>query len=623
MTSLTNAEVKVGDKVRAIEDFGRLIEGEIYTVIRVWNDSIGNEFLDLVDKYGNTEDNCGWFTRRFELYNCGHCGEEGHNRRTCPHLHGGSKGLVTSGFEPGDEVYFYSVPGPHKEYYEGKKGRFKFSVNNGMNPDGSGAYLLKVTERFNDDFGTYNPGDIFTVGHSEWKIAKEIPVEIEKSEESMAAAKVTVWELTERVIPVSRITLLYGPPGTGKTTAGNRIKVNGDQQVFNITLTEETPAAEIRGHYVPVGDKFEPRFGPAMFAYLTGGRLVLNEIDKASGDCLTFCHSLLDDPEVAEITLPFVDEEGETIHAHTIDGNPIEIPPPMRFKPHPNFSVVATMNGEPEDLPEALRDRFAVCIHIDKLHPEAVKSLPVDLRGPAKKGVSGTEGRRVSVRAWKAFDNLRQNLGSDELAARAVFGDRSETILNTIKLAQASRAKKAKATFVVPVIEEEEILLCELHLLSKGDKIALINRKTGETFGTAIYDHCEGTSVKGTYTKPLGFGGYSPGSASSWGKNAHDGFKLVRLNETFPEDPEDEEDDEEDLPKEVLTTNDVNLGDTIMVYDSCGDVVGTGEVTNLPSGYRDSGFVINYEQTAPYEKSDSVLCNCDDGWVVKVIERAK
>src|SRR5207244_1607050 len=122
----------------------------------------------------------------------------------------------------------------------------------------------------------------------------------------------------------------------------------------------------LRGHFIPKGQEFIWMDGPALTAFRLGSRLVLNEIDKASGDALTFCHALLDDPGIARITLP----TGETVI------------------PHEDFHVIATMNGEPEDLPDALRDRFAVRIHIDKLHPEAVEALPKDLHKIARKGIS-------------------------------------------------------------------------------------------------------------------------------------------------------------------------------------------------------------------------------------------
>lgn len=278
----------------------------------------------------------------------------------------------------------------------------------------------------------------------------------EEKETETKMKRISEWVLAEKVIPESRLTLLYGPPGTGKTTAGNRVGLKGGEvvdnteqlrgglvggtlkpvfNIFNITLTEETPAAELRGHYIMKGGEFLWQDGTGLMPFRKGGRLVLNEIDKASGDCLQFCHALLDDPGISAITLP----TGETV------------------TPHEDFTVVATMNGVPEDLPEALRDRFAVRINIKNPHPEAVKSLPADLRDVAKKGFnSGDPGRRVSFRAWKAFAQLRECL-DEEIAAKAVFGVRAENILNTMRIEGAAKSSKPmsdKATLVDSLTEE-------------------------------------------------------------------------------------------------------------------------------------------------------------------------
>ena len=237
-------------------------------------------------------------------------------------------------------------------------------------------------------------------------VSDNVPTDPKKKEK-----KLTAWELADIVIPNSRITLLYGPPGTGKTTAGNF--AGNPESVFNVTLTEETPAAELRGHYVPRGGDFIWQDGPALTAYRHGARLVLNEIDKASGDAMTFCHALLDDPGISAITLP----TGETV------------------KPHPGFSVVATTNGDPSDLPEALADRFSISIQIPLPHPEAIASLPQDLREAAKKSASGSSEARVTFRAWKNFSILRDSIGEDA-AALAVFGPRAKSILDTLKIAR-------------------------------------------------------------------------------------------------------------------------------------------------------------------------------------------
>jgi len=72
---------------------------------------------------------------------------------------------------------------------------------------------------------------------------------------------------------------------------------------------------------------------------------------------------LCDDEKSARIVLP----TGETV------------------KPKPRLQIVATMKREPEDLPEAIQDRFSARIRISAPHPEAIASLPENLRPHATK----------------------------------------------------------------------------------------------------------------------------------------------------------------------------------------------------------------------------------------------
>lgn len=220
------------------------------------------------------------------------------------------------------------------------------------------------------------------------------------------------WKTTEAVIAGSRLCLLYGPPGTGKTTAA--VRAGSPVSFYNVTLTDETPAAELRGHYIPVDGSFVWQDGPAMRAFREGVRLVLNEIDHASGDALDFAHCLLDDPGIAAITLP----TGETVH------------------PAPGFTVVATMNGDPSDLPPAIADRFAVAIEVTEPHPDAMAGLPEAVQD-AIRGTVGAddEDRRTSLRAWRSYLDLAGKVG-DETAARAVFRHRADEVLAAIALAE-------------------------------------------------------------------------------------------------------------------------------------------------------------------------------------------
>lgn len=230
-----------------------------------------------------------------------------------------------------------------------------------------------------------------------------------------------VWDLVASVIRHSRSTLLYGPPGTGKSHAAHTADRDG-RPLFSVTLTPDTPAAELRGHYVPVGDEFRWQDGPAIRAWREGGRLVINEIDHAGGDSLSFLLACLDSPETACLTLP----TGELV------------------RPSKAFQAVATMNGDPDqDLPPALRDRFPVAIEINEAHPAGIAQLPDDLRAAAQGSVVATDpARRLTLRAWLAFAALRGRIGA-EAAAQAVFRSRANDVLDALRIASASLRSEA------------------------------------------------------------------------------------------------------------------------------------------------------------------------------------
>lgn len=358
-------------------------------------------------------------------YRCSYCGKEGHNRRTCPELSVTGTDVTShpryhsQDFKPGDIIG--AIPdgdyAPTWEYRPDDKsahGRRIVVVEHVLSERIVRCRYLFPNREFTTDI---NSPQYCDVQFTDRFVRVEIPWDYltpPKSKKSAKGKEITQWEIVDKVIPNSRITLLFGPPGTGKTTAGNF--AGNPDKVYNITLTEETPAAELRGHFVPKGGEFVWMDGPALSAYRNGNRLVLNEIDKASGDAMTFCHALLDDPGISAITLP----TGETV------------------KPHDGFSVVATTNGEPDDLPEALRDRFSVSVFVPKPHPLAIASLPEDLRGAAEKSSEGDSP--VTFRNWKAFANLRDSVG-EEIAALSVFGDRSQVILDTLKISRVGLFK--------------------------------------------------------------------------------------------------------------------------------------------------------------------------------------
>jgi len=231
----------------------------------------------------------------------------------------------------------------------------------------------------------------------------------------MSKKTMPIWDLVEKVITTSRTTLLYGLPGTGKSFAAHSADLDG-RSLYSVTLTPDSPAAELRGHYVPQGNQFVWQDGPAIRAWREGGRLVINEIDHAGGDALSFLLNCLDSPQTACLTLP----TGEMV------------------RPQEGYQAVATMNGNPDhDLPAPLRDRFPVCIEINEAHPQGIATLPQDLQAAAKGSVVATDpARRLTLRTWLAFADLRTRIGADA-AAQAVFNSRAADVLDALKIAHA------------------------------------------------------------------------------------------------------------------------------------------------------------------------------------------
>ena len=214
---------------------------------------------------------------------------------------------------------------------------------------------------------------------------------------------------------LSRV-LLYGPSGTGKTYAALHHGV-GNHPAERLVCTEDLTSGEITGTWMPVGEnRWEWREGPAIRAWRgLGGRLVVDEVDRASGDALSTLLAMTDSPESARWRNP---ETSEWV------------------RPGPQFSVVMTTNiDDLDDIPPSLRDRFPVSIRIDRPHVSALAKLSEDLRAPALAGSLGPASRRVSLRSFYAFDELRQQLGSQR-AAHLIFGEETATsVLDALAIA--------------------------------------------------------------------------------------------------------------------------------------------------------------------------------------------
>ena len=231
------------------------------------------------------------------------------------------------------------------------------------------------------------------------------------------------WKLIASVLGKSRRVLLYGPPGTGKTYSAVKqstpLDMDGKANVYQITMTEDTAAANLEGFYKPSSDgTFKWHDGIAIQSWRNGGRLVINEIDPASPDAMTFLHAILDDQEIAMLTLN--KDTNETV------------------RPEEGFQGVATTNSPPESLPLALKDRFPVKIYVDSIHPKAIEKFPDEWH----KVINDTTliddpDERISVRAWTEIFGLQDKGFSAEVAAYLVFGDRADELVDAVTLSNA------------------------------------------------------------------------------------------------------------------------------------------------------------------------------------------
>jgi len=229
------------------------------------------------------------------------------------------------------------------------------------------------------------------------------------------------WELIDKVIGNSSRILLYGPPGTGKTYSAvmQNVPLNTleEPNVFQVTMTEDTASANLEGFYMPSSDgTFEWRDGIAIQSWRNGGRLVINEIDHASPDAMTFLHAILDDQDIARLTLN--NDSKETV------------------KPEEGFQVVATTNSPPESLPLALKDRFPVKIYVDSIHPKAMAMFPKEWHSVINDTTLVDDPEdRISVRSWREFFDLQAKGFDTDVAAKLIFSTKAEELIDAIMLA--------------------------------------------------------------------------------------------------------------------------------------------------------------------------------------------
>lgn len=241
--------------------------------------------------------------------------------------------------------------------------------------------------------------------------------------------KYSVWELARRaMVGGGAHILLFGrQPGTGKTSWPLIVAEELGIPVFACNATEESTAAEPRGHFIHMGNEgFRFILGQNTLAMTTPGLFLINEIDHSSPDLMSYWHAALDDPDRAMVPLP--DGKGTII------------------RPAEGYRVVATMNGDLSDLPEPIRDRFQIKLHITEANPAAIEALPPEYRGLVKKGKKDPTKVDPDYSLRTPFALMRAAKTMGELAAvQAIYGNRWEEVLNAIELARAPEVSKKAA----------------------------------------------------------------------------------------------------------------------------------------------------------------------------------
>jgi MoxR-like ATPase len=210
--------------------------------------------------------------------------------------------------------------------------------------------------------------------------------------------------------------LLYGKPGTGKTYFGLNYHL-GTSKSYRLICTDEMTDGDMIGKYKQNDNgiwRFEE--GVAIKAWRTGGRLVVDEINRVNGDIEARLMAIIDTVASSSFEHP---ETGEII------------------RPAQGFSVVATMNGEPEDLSPAVLDRLVVRVEIEQPHPDAIAALPAELRDIALEYAMRDDADRYSLRSFFAFAGLLKTSGNLEASAHVCLPRIAKSIVGALAITQS------------------------------------------------------------------------------------------------------------------------------------------------------------------------------------------
>lgn len=213
--------------------------------------------------------------------------------------------------------------------------------------------------------------------------------------------------------------LLYGPPGTGKSTIP-MLNALANQPTEAVQCSDKRSGQSLLEMVWIDQGSMHVKLGPASRAWQSGGVLILEEIDRMSADMADVLHSVLVRGHGARVSL--------------LDGTLIQ--------PHDRFRAFATMNGSPDDLPEAIQSRF-IAYKVDCPSTPMLKALPKDLRRVCARVYAAVKDSRVpllySYREFMHYGQLRGLIGDEMAALGACMGDkeRAERLVNLVAYAAA------------------------------------------------------------------------------------------------------------------------------------------------------------------------------------------
>jgi hypothetical protein len=213
--------------------------------------------------------------------------------------------------------------------------------------------------------------------------------------------------------------LLWGPPGTGKSTWGEHTmgKVQRVAMHRDMAYEDLVGCKDLRSDGKGGMDSVWTD-GPAVSAMRDGEPLILDEIDAFSPETRCLLHALLDDKEIARLTLP----SGEVV------------------RPSDGFCVFATTNKNPACLPEPIQDRFEFVLYCHDPHPGILKKL-----GPAFRRVLKSHYKALSRDSYQPAFSARtigtlnrimdSRMWDAETCVNMMFPKESTTLLTSLGLA--------------------------------------------------------------------------------------------------------------------------------------------------------------------------------------------